>query len=92
VHNRAERTELVYLPIDRPMTVLCRAALVVGQSQRVAAGQELGCQRVRTAGASRVMGTLGDLEMAIRRELGADQIPPKTRPPGDNTSDRAGRG
>jgi hypothetical protein len=34
---------------------------------------------------ARIAGILGDLEMAIRRELGADQIPPKTRPPGDNT-------
>jgi hypothetical protein len=25
-------------------------------------------------------GILGDLEAAIRRELGADQIPPNTRP------------
>jgi hypothetical protein len=33
----------------------------------------------------RIAGILGDLEMAIRRELGADQIKPKTRPPGDNT-------
>jgi hypothetical protein len=31
---------------------------------------------------ARTAGILGDLEMAIRRELGADQIPPKTRPPG----------
>jgi hypothetical protein len=34
---------------------------------------------------ARIAGILGDLEMAIRRELGADQIPPKTRPPGGNT-------
>ena len=33
----------------------------------------------------RIAGILADLEAAIRRELGADQIPPKTRPPGDNT-------
>jgi len=30
---------------------------------------------------ARIAGILGDLEMAIRHELGADQIPPKTRPP-----------
>ena len=29
---------------------------------------------------ARIAGILGDLEMAIRRELGADQIPPKTAP------------
>jgi hypothetical protein len=34
---------------------------------------------------ARTAGMLGDLEAAIRRELGADQIPPKTRPPGDGT-------
>ena len=39
---------------------------------------------------ARIAGILGDLEAAVRRELGADQIPPKTRPPRDNTSDRAG--
>jgi hypothetical protein len=32
----------------------------------------------------RIAGILGDLE-AVRRELGADQIPPKTGPPGGNT-------
>ena len=30
---------------------------------------------------ARTAGILGDLEMAIRRELGADQIPPKIEPP-----------
>jgi hypothetical protein len=39
--------------------------------------------RMRVLG--RTAGILGELEAAIRRELGADQIPPKTRPPGDNT-------
>jgi len=34
---------------------------------------------------ARIAGILGDLEMAIRRELGADQIKPKTEPWGDNT-------
>ncbi len=34
---------------------------------------------------ARTAGLLGDLEAAIRRELGADQIPPKTRRPGGNT-------
>ena len=34
---------------------------------------------------ARIAGILGDLEAAVRRELGADQIPPKTRPPGGNT-------
>ena len=34
---------------------------------------------------ARIAGILGDLEMAIRRELGADQIPPKTGSPGDST-------
>jgi hypothetical protein len=29
---------------------------------------------------ARIAGILGDLEMAIRRELGADRISPKTRP------------
>ena len=29
---------------------------------------------------ARIAGILGDLEAAIRRELGADHIPPKTRP------------
>ena len=33
---------------------------------------------------ARIAGILGDLEMAIRRELGADQIPPKSGPPGGN--------
>jgi hypothetical protein len=33
---------------------------------------------------ARIAGILGDLEMAIRRELGADQIPPKTRPSSGN--------
>lgn len=31
----------------------------------------------------RIAGILGDLEAAIRRELGADQIPPKTGHPGN---------
>jgi len=31
----------------------------------------------------RTAGILGDLEAAVRRELGADQIPPKTRHPGN---------
>jgi hypothetical protein len=34
---------------------------------------------------ARIAGILGDLEVAVRRELGADQIPPKTRLPGGNT-------
>jgi hypothetical protein len=34
---------------------------------------------------ARTAGILGELETAIRRELGADQIPPKTRHPGGNT-------
>jgi hypothetical protein len=34
---------------------------------------------------ARTAGILGDLEAAVRRELGAGQIPPKTRPPGGNT-------
>ena len=34
---------------------------------------------------ARTAGILGDLEMAIRRELGADQIPPKIEPPCGNT-------
>jgi hypothetical protein len=34
---------------------------------------------------ARIAGILGDLEMAIRRELGADQIKPKTGPPGGGT-------
>ena len=29
---------------------------------------------------ARTAGILGDLEAAVRRELGADQIPPKTEP------------
>jgi hypothetical protein len=29
----------------------------------------------------RTAGILGELEAAIRRELGADRLPPKTRPP-----------
>lgn len=33
---------------------------------------------------ARIAGILGDLEMEIRRELGADQIKPKTGSPGDN--------
>ena len=33
----------------------------------------------------RTAGILLDLEAAICRELGTDQIPPKTGPPGDNT-------
>ena len=41
---------------------------------------------------TRIAGILGDLEAAIRRELGADQIPQKTRPPGGDTSDGGGRG
>ena len=31
---------------------------------------------------ARTAGILGDLEAAIRRELGADRMPPKTRPSG----------
>ncbi len=34
---------------------------------------------------ARTAGILGELEVAIRRELGADQIPPKTSRPGGNT-------
>ena len=34
---------------------------------------------------ARTAGILGELEAAVRRELGADQIPPKTRRPGGNT-------
>lgn len=34
---------------------------------------------------ARTAGILGDLEAAVRRELGADRIPPKTRRPGGNT-------
>ena len=34
---------------------------------------------------ARIAGVLGDLEAAIRRELGADWIPPRTWRPGDNT-------
>ena len=34
---------------------------------------------------TRIAGILGDLEMAIRHELGADQIPPKDRLTRDNT-------
>jgi hypothetical protein len=34
---------------------------------------------------ARIAGILGDLEAAVRRELGADQIKPKTRSPRDNT-------
>jgi hypothetical protein len=34
---------------------------------------------------ARIAGILGELEAAIRREVGADQIPPKTGSPGDNT-------
>jgi hypothetical protein len=34
---------------------------------------------------ARIAGVLGDLEAAIRRERGTDQIPPKTVPPGDST-------
>jgi hypothetical protein len=34
---------------------------------------------------ARTADILGELEAAVRRELGADQIPPKTRPPGGNT-------
>jgi hypothetical protein len=34
---------------------------------------------------ARTAGILGELEAAVRRELGADRIPPKTRPPGGNT-------
>jgi hypothetical protein len=33
----------------------------------------------------RTAGILGELEAAVRRELGADRIPPKTRPHGGNT-------
>jgi hypothetical protein len=39
--------------------------------------------RLRVLG--RTAGILGDLEAAVRRELGADQIPLKTRLPGGNT-------
>ena len=34
---------------------------------------------------ARTAGILGELEAAVRRELGADQIPPKSGPPGGNT-------
>ena len=34
---------------------------------------------------ARTAGLLGELEAAVRRELGADRIPPKTGPPGGNT-------
>jgi hypothetical protein len=34
---------------------------------------------------ARIAGILGDLEAAVRRELGADQIPPKITPSGGNT-------
>jgi hypothetical protein len=34
---------------------------------------------------ARTAGILGELEAAIRRELGADRIPPTTRLPGGNT-------
>jgi hypothetical protein len=34
---------------------------------------------------ARTAGILGELEAAVRRELGADRIPPKTGSPGDNT-------
>ena len=34
---------------------------------------------------ARIAGILGSLEAAIRSELGADQIPPKTGSPGDST-------
>ena len=34
---------------------------------------------------ARIAGILGDLEMAVRRELGADQIQPKTGSPGGGT-------
>jgi len=34
---------------------------------------------------ARTAGSLGELEEAVRRELGADRIPPKTRLPGDHT-------
>jgi len=34
---------------------------------------------------ARIAGILGDLEMAVRRELGADQIPPKAGPSGGIT-------
>jgi hypothetical protein len=34
---------------------------------------------------SRTAGILGQLEAAVRRELGADQVPPKTRLPSGNT-------
>ncbi len=33
---------------------------------------------------ARITGILGDLELAIRRELGASQFPPKTRPSSGN--------
>lgn len=34
---------------------------------------------------ARTAGILGELEAAVRRELGADQIPPKNGLPGDST-------
>jgi hypothetical protein len=34
---------------------------------------------------ARTAGILGELEAAVRRELGADRIPPGTGPPGGNT-------
>ena len=39
--------------------------------------------RMRVLG--RIAGILGELEAAVRRELGADQIPPKNGLPGDST-------
>ena len=39
----------------------------------------------RTRVLARTAGILHELEAAIRRELGADQIPVKTAPPGDIT-------
>jgi hypothetical protein len=39
--------------------------------------------RLRVVG--RTAGILGELEAAVRRELGADRIPPKIRRPGRNT-------
>ena len=39
----------------------------------------------RTRVLGRTAGILGDLEAAIRRELGASPIPPKTGSPGDSS-------
>ena len=48
---------------------------------------ELNARRFRSDEArirvlARTAGVLGDLEAAVRRELGADRIPPKAGPPG----------